>query len=217
MRNRKILILDYGIGNVRSMRNAVAAAGGDPVLSRRREDLKNCDGLILPGVGAFAKGMRNLAQYDLVVPIKAFVISGRPVLGVCLGMQMMMSRSFEFGVSEGLGLFPGDVQLIPVETNEKVRLPHIGWADVQEPSVGRWAGTILENTQPGIQSFYFLHSFAAVPSQQRDSLALARVGACEFTAAIQRDNISGTQFHPEKSGPPGLALLSRFIELCQTA
>jgi glutamine amidotransferase len=217
MRSRRILILDYGIGNVRSMRNAIESAGGEPVLSRKREDFRNCDGLVLPGVGAFAKGMLNLAQFDLIGPIKAFAISGRPVLGVCLGMQMMMSRSFEFGVSEGLGFFPGDVELMSVEKTNKARLPHIGWAEVREPSVGRWSGTILDFGQNGARSFYFLHSFAAVPSEQRDALALAGNGSCEFVAAIQKGNVSGTQFHPEKSGPIGLALLSRFIELCRTA
>jgi glutamine amidotransferase len=217
MKNPRILILDYGIGNVRSMHNAVTAAGGDVILSRKLEDFRNSDGLILPGVGAFAHGMANLAEYDLVEPLRLYAASGRPVLGVCLGMQMMMSRSFEFGETEGLGLFEGDVRMIPIERTEEVRLPHIGWAELEEPRPGRWQGTVLDSDYYGQQSYYFVHSFAVRPSNAADALAVASIGPTDFVAAIQRDNVAGTQFHPEKSGPARLAQLSKFVKLCQTS
>jgi glutamine amidotransferase len=131
-------------------------------------------------------------------------------------MQMMMSRSFEFGETTGLDMFHGDVQMLAANAARAIRLPHIGWTMLREPEPGRWRDSVLDNGHDRPPSFYFVHSFAVVPLRPSEVLATASNGAGDFIAAIQRDNICGTQFHPEKSGPAGLALLSKFLKLCET-
>lgn len=206
-------IIDYGAGNLFSIAHAVEHCGSDAHFSDHAEDIVTADRLILPGVGAFANGMAALDAAGLVQPIRDFAETGRPLLGICLGMQMMMEESEEFGTHAGIGLFPGKVTAIPAtDTNGAAqKVPHIGWAGLKEPVANRWKGTLLE-THPASETVYFVHSFAADPDQKTDILAQCDFGGHAVTAAISRDAITGCQFHPERSGETGLAILRRFLE-----
>jgi glutamine amidotransferase len=205
---KTICILDYGLGNIRSVNNALKAIGADAILTRDPEQIASSDGMIIPGVGAFPSGMDLLHQHGLVGEIQKYVTSGRPVLGICLGMQLLFDKGTEFGLTDGLALIPGIVDLIPMKSEEG-RLPHIAWTQIERnPAVAdvMFAGLTDEQCR-----FYFVHSYTAkdVPSQFVTG-AVSYHGH-EIIASVQRDNVWGTQFHPEKSGPCGLHVLDNFI------
>lgn len=205
-----IVIVDYGLGNIRSIANAVGYVGGRATVSQDAARIAAADGLILPGVGAFPKGMENLGWRGLAGPVRDVAARGRPLLGICLGMQMLLGRGFEHRETQGLGLIPGEVVRLPVD--EGSRLPHIGWTGLIEPASGRWDGTLLKGAEG--RNFYFVHSYAAMPADDAHILARAGYGGREFAACVESGNIMGTQFHPEKSGEAGLALLKRFLDRC---
>jgi len=208
----KIVIIDYGIGNVRSMLNAFYHLGYQPLLTRDKESILNAAAVILPGVGAFKHGMDNLKEFDLEDTIRTYANSGKPFLGVCLGMQMLFEESEEFGISKGLGLIEGRVAKLPIITNSELKLPHIGWSDIQNTTNHNWSDTILCNLSPNT-SCYFVHSFTASPFHTENVLATSHYGGVDFCCAARRDNIYGLQFHPEKSGKAGLQMLRNFISL----
>jgi glutamine amidotransferase len=208
---KKIVVLDYGLGNVRSVANALRAIGAVPDVTRDPEPLARADGLVIPGVGAFPRAMQNIAQTGAVEQIMDFVASGRPVLGICVGMQMLFEVGLEFGRTPGLGLISGLVEKIPVLPAEG-RLPHIAWSNVSATSQGRavlFAGLTDEEMR-----FYFVHSYAAVGVPKEALLATANYQGHLITAAVQQGKVFGTQFHPEKSGPSGLRLLGNFVDQC---
>jgi len=211
----KVTIVDYGSGNVLSVGRALAHCGADVALSNDPDLIRHADRLVLPGVGAFANCMGKLKSRGLPEPIQEFVRSGRPFLGICVGMQILFDESEEFGKHEGLGLLPGKVVKIPSSgVDGKVHsIPFIGWSSLSLPA-GRnsWKDTILENIQPR-DSAYFLHSFTAQPSGEKYRLADTSYDGCDISAAVQHENIIGTQFHLEKSGPVGLKIVSRFLQL----
>lgn len=207
-----IVIVDYGLGNIRSIANAIAYVGGRAIVSGDPARIAAAEGLILPGVGAFPKGMENLGWRELTGPVCDFAASGRPLLGICLGMQMLMERGFEHRETAGLGLIPGEVLRLPTDGGS--RLPHIGWTGLIEPQPGRWAGTLLDRAHD--RNFYFVHSYAALPADDAHVLARASHGGREFAACVESGAIMGTQFHPEKSGDAGLALLRRFLTRCSS-
>ncbi|KYG82843.1 imidazole glycerol phosphate synthase subunit HisH [Roseivirga echinicomitans] len=207
----KVAVLDYGIGNVRSITNALNSIGAEPILTSDSELILSADALILPGVGAFAKGMQNLKDRNLVGLIHQFVNSGKPFLGICLGMQMLLDESEEFGLNEGLGLIKGKVVKLPLKLGNEEKLPHVSWNEILPPSHGRWNNTLLESTAPS-SDVYFIHSYVALPADQSDVLSHTFYGDGYFCSAVQKDNITGFQFHPEKSGVLGLKMLSEFIE-----
>jgi glutamine amidotransferase len=206
-------IVDYGSGNVLSVQRALEHCGADVTLANRAEALAAADRLVLPGVGAFAECMRALQARHLVEPIRAFAASGRPFLGICVGMQILFDEGEEFGRHAGIGLVPGKVVIVPrTGTDGKPhRIPHIGWAPLTLPG-GRngWNGTILADIAPG-NCTYFVHSYTGAPTEPLHRLADVDYNGRTISAAIVRDNISGTQFHPEKSGPVGLKIVSRFL------
>jgi glutamine amidotransferase len=208
----EIVVIDYGIGNVKSMINALEKVGAKATLTNDKETILNADAVILPGVGAFKHGMENLIERDLIDCINSFVVTGKPFLGVCLGMQMLMEESEEFGYTKGLGLIPGKVKKIALPENSKDKLPHVSWSQLIEPTAGRWDKTILSefNNKTDV---YFVHSFAAVPDNLNDVLANCEYGEVDFCAAVHKNNVYGTQFHPEKSGILGLKILENFIKL----
>lgn len=210
--NSNIVIIDYGIGNVKSIANAFENIGVNTLLSSNKEEILSADALVLPGVGAFSTGMKNLEEKKLIDTIYNFVGSGKPFLGICLGMQMLLEESEEFGYSKGLGLIEGKVVQFPLTQNCNEKLPHVGWNEIIEPSEKRWKTTILENT-PNKTDVYFVHSFVAVPKNQDNILALSGYGGVPFCAAVQKKNVFGTQFHPEKSGKIGLEILEMFTSL----
>ena len=200
-----IAIIDYGVGNLFSLRSSLNKIGADTVVTADPAVIARADKLILPGVGAFADAARKLRNSGLDAIIKAEAAAGKPILGICLGMQMLFEKSFEYGEHEGLGLLKGSV--IPMEGTipAGLKIPHIGWNALRF----RKESPLLRCVQEG-DCVYFVHSFYA--SGCEDSLiATAEYGA-DLTAAVARDNVMGCQFHPEKSGDVGLNILRAFCE-----
>lgn len=206
-----VVIVDYGVGNLRSVARAVTRCGATPILATTPEQVARASILILPGVGAFGSCVAALKAHGLAEPTLQIIAAGRPVLGICVGMQMLMDESEEFGMHAGLGLIQGGVKAIPMTGSDGTmhKIPHIGWNGLQ-PAANGWTGTIFEDVEPG-EACYFVHSFAAQPSKDENNLAHCDYNGREICAAVRKDNLTGVQFHPEKSGPVGLKILSRFI------
>ncbi len=207
-----VTIIDYGIGNLLSVARAFEHCGANIVLTDDPAKITGADYLVLPGVGAFADGMSGLTERGLVEPIKSFAAKERPFLGICLGMQLMLDESEEFGANEGLGLIPGNVVAIPAMGSDGVphKIPHIGWNEICFPAGISWEGSILNNT-PEKSSFYFVHSFTAIPALHDHRLADCYYNGQLIAAAIRKDNLYGCQFHPEKSGKGGLQIIRYFV------
>jgi glutamine amidotransferase len=202
----RIAILDYGMGNLRSVEKALEHVGAGATITGEADAIRAADGLILPGVGAFPRAMERVRERGLDELIEERRREGVPVLGICLGLQLLFDSSTELGGAAGLGLLPGDVDGLEADG---LKVPHIGWSPV------RWErdSSLVE----GIDSetpFYFVHSFAPRPASG-DLLGSAAYGA-RFACAAQRDNVFGVQFHPEKSSAAGLRLLSNFAGICAT-
>lgn len=211
----KVTIINYGMGNLRSVAQAFAHIGADPILVSGAEEIEAAECLVLPGVGAFGKAMYELRTRELVEPIRAYARSGRPILGICLGMQMLLDESDEFGRHEGLGIIPGQVRRISDTGADGTphRIPHIGWAPLQPAEGGgNWETSILRNTAPG-DSVYFVHSYFARPTAPEDRIAVADYDGLPLAATIGKANIWGCQFHPEKSGDVGLRILKSFLDV----
>lgn len=208
----KITIIDYGVGNLLSVQRAFEHCGAVIVLAHSPQDIAAAERLVLPGVGAFADGMAELRKKNLVGAVRDFARSGRPLLGICLGMQMLASVSEEFGEHEGLDIIPGRVRVIPRETvdGRPLKSPHIGWSDLHTPAGGTWDNSILSDT-PALTSVYLVHSYAVDPDNPADVLAQCEYGGQRVTSAIRYGNVFGCQFHPEKSGPAGLRMLANFV------
>lgn len=209
--SRKITVVDYGIGNIFSVLRALEHAGASPELSSDPDEIRSADRVVLPGVGAFANGMDGLRSRDLVEPLREFARSGKPLLGICLGMQMLVDESEEFGTHEGLRLIPGKVVEIAAKDAEgkRLKIPHIGWSPLTAPN-GDWSCSPLRGVEEG-SSAYFVHSFTVVPTNEAARLADTAYGDCRISAAIRKDNVSGCQFHPEKSGEVGLRIIRNFV------
>jgi glutamine amidotransferase len=208
---KKILVLGYGLGNVRSVGNALRAIGANADVSHDEQTIMQADGLVVPGVGAFPQGMANLVRSGLVEVIRKYIDSGRPVLGICLGMQLLFDKGTEFIPTDGLGLIPGSVDIIPVAPGEG-RLPHIAWSAICPTEQGRQ--TMFAGLSDNEMRFYFVHSYAATGVKPDNLSATVSYLGNKIVAAMQSGNVWGTQFHPEKSGPSGLHLLKNFISNC---
>lgn len=210
----KITLVDYGIGNILSVQRAFEYCGAQVMTTNDPQTIKSADYLILPGVGAFADGMQGLFERGLIEAILEFASKERPFLGICLGMQMMLGESEEFGLHEGLGLIPGRVVRIPDQDAHgiKQKIPHIGWNALTLPiEKENWKGTILEGIEMG-ETVYFVHSFTAVPIESANRLADTYYNGQLISAAIQSGYLYGCQFHPEKSGVTGLKIINNFIK-----
>ncbi|CCQ75506.1 imidazole glycerol phosphate synthase subunit HisH [Magnetospira sp. QH-2] len=207
-----VTVVDYDCGNLLSVAQAFEHCGASVNIARDAEDIARAERLVLPGVGAFATAMNRLGDRDLVAPLRAYAATGRPFLGICLGMQLLFESSLEFGHHDGLALIPGQVVPIPHEKEDGSRrkIPHIGWAALQKPSPDRWQGSVLAGLTEGT-ALYFVHSFVGYPKIDEHRLADVEYEGARLSAAVRRDNVVGTQFHPEKSGPEGLSLLRRFL------
>jgi glutamine amidotransferase len=205
---KKVVVLDYGLGNVRSVSNALRAIGTEAEVTCDELAIAQADGLIIPGVGAFPHGMGNLTKSGLIEVIHKYIDSGRPVLGICLGMQLLFEKGTEYQKTQGLSLISGSVEIIPVKPEEG-RLPHIAWSTIKPTEM--WRQTMFAGMPDKEMRFYFVHSYAATGVQAQDISATVDYMGCEIVAAVQRKNVWGTQFHPEKSGPPGLRVLQNFI------
>jgi len=204
-----VTIVDYGMGNLASVQKALAKLGYASRLVSTSAEVQDAERLILPGVGAFGAAITNLLQADLVEPLRAYCASGRPFLGICLGMQLLMSSSEELGHWDGLGVIPGRVVRFfeNSQAPAEIKIPHMGWntLDMCKP------GGILTDT-PGGVSVYFVHSYYVVPEDSSVVAAECTHGET-FCASIASGNVYATQFHPEKSGAVGLSMLKRFCEL----
>ena len=208
----QVTVIDYGIGNLYSVRRALERCGGDVTLTADAAQIEAASRLVLPGVGAFADGMLGLRERGLVEPIQRYAMSGRPLLGICLGMQMLASVSGEFGRHEGLDLIPGRVVAVPhVTTDGQVqKIPHIGWNGLVTPPGGDWSESLLKGTPEGT-SVYLVHSYSVIPEDPKHSLADCLYGGHRIAAEIRNGRVEGCQFHPEKSGEAGLAILAQFL------
>ena len=199
-----ITIIDYGAGNLFSVQNALNFLGVENNISSKVEDIISADKLILPGVGAFPDAMKMLDEAGLTEVIKEQA-KKKPLMGICLGMQMLFDKSYEFGETEGLGLIPGTVELMP-PANDLV-IPHIGWNSLEKNEPCK----LLESVNDG-DYVYFVHSYAAV-TDSKNVAAYCDYGM-KVPALVMSGNVYGCQFHPEKSGRPGLKILSNFYEWC---
>ena len=210
----KVTVIDYGLSNLLSVRHAFAHFGAETLLTSDPADVLAAEKLVLPGVGAFKDGMDGLARLGLIEPIRQKAAAGTPLLGICLGMQMLFDESEEFGLHKGLGLIPGRVVKIPATAvdGHPQKVPHISW-DPLYPGGGRtdFSGTALAALKPG-EECYFIHSYEAKPVCDEDRLADTVYGGREICAAASHGSVLGCQFHPEKSGVVGLKIIEEFLK-----
>lgn len=199
-----IAILDLGISNIGSLNQAFHQVGLHGTLTSRAADLRAAKAIILPGVGAYRDAMACLRDHGLVEDICAAAAAGKPLLGICLGMQLLATRSCEHGSHDGLGVIPGQIELLP--ESDRVRVPNIGWCDVTPTQSG-----VLFPPGTESRSFYFVHSYHFVPTDGAAIAAAITTGSEKFAAAVEVRNVFGVQFHPEKSQDAGLDLLSRYV------
>ena len=201
-----IAIIDYGVGNLFSLASSLRAIGQDCVITADAAQLKAADRIILPGVGAFEDAARKLRATGLVETIRSETANGKPLLGICLGMQMLFDKSFEYGEHEGLGLIPGVVAPLAPQLPEGLKVPHIGWnrLDLVKPG-----DPVFRYTKPA-DYVYYVHSFYATQCEE-NTLAVSEYGI-PVTGCVRRGSVLGMQFHPEKSGDAGLRLLRAFCE-----
>ncbi len=200
----KIAILDYGMGNLRSVEKAFQKVGANAVITADETEIASADGLVLPGVGAFPRAMERIRELGLDRMLHDAVGAEKPVLGICLGLQLLFQSSIEQGGSEGLGLLEGDVVQVPAGGR---KVPHIGWAEVtwEKPD------ELTNGLRPG-EPFYFVHSFVVRPTES-ELLGTASYGS-RFACVAGKEKIWGVQFHPEKSSSAGLRMLTNFREIC---
>lgn len=198
-----IAILDFDMGNLRSIQKGFEQVGHEAVITRDRAKIQSAHKLILPGVGAFRDGMNNLDRYDLITPIYKAVEAGKPIMGICLGMQLLFSESEEFGMTRGLSIVPGKVKRFTVN----LKVPHMGWnsLDLKKQT------PLFRDSVQG-EYFYFVHSYYVEPEDPKCIAATTEYGI-HFTSAISQDALFATQFHPEKSQSSGLKILKVFAEL----
>jgi glutamine amidotransferase len=212
--NKEIVVLDYGSGNLFSISQALEKCGAKVLIADDHSRVMKATHLVIPGVGAFGQCMAKIISKGLSHSVKEAIKGGTWILGICAGMQILFDKGEEFGFHEGLGIIPGNVVAIPpVDLDGTSRkIPYIGWSPLQPPLERDWRGSILESIGAG-NSCYFVHSFMAMPDEGSHRLADTYYGQTRICAAIQSENVFGTQFHPEKSGLTGLAILTRFLEL----
>jgi glutamine amidotransferase len=200
-----IAIVDYGMGNRRSVEKAFAHVGARPQITRDHAAIRTADGVVVPGVGAFPRAMRNLRELGLDEVVRERAGAGVPVLGICLGMQLLFDRSVELEPAEGLGLLRGEVRALDAGGQ---RIPHIGWNVVRFERASRLTAAL-----PREAAFYHVHSYVSHPADPEDVLGTAAYGE-RFASAVARENVYGVQFHPEKSSLLGLRLLASFSAAC---
>lgn len=202
-----IAIVDYNLGNLFSVQQAFESLGIVPSITNKCDEIRAADGVVLPGVGSFGAAMQQLRSLGLDSALNEIVSKGTPLFGICLGMQLLFEQSEEFGNEKGLGVLPGRV--LKFAGAAQMRVPQIGWNQIR-PAGQSWSNTILEMIHPG-SWMYFVHSFYVLPVLSADILSLTTYEGLEYCSAVRRGNIVATQFHPEKSGAPGLSLYASWI------
>jgi len=206
----RVLIVDYGVGHLYSVENACRQVGLRAEISGIPHDLADADGAVLPGIGAFGDAVATLRRLDFIEPLRDLVASGKPVMGVCLGMQLLMTESYEFGPHKGLGVIEGTVEHLgrPMDHERALKVPHVGWTRVDR--AGRsWAGTALSGIPDG-SYMYFVHSYRVLPADPGVVLSEATYGDVTFCSSVQTGAVFGCQFHPERSTRLGLQVYRNF-------
>ncbi len=212
MNQPNVVIVDYGMGNLFSIKNAFRVSGLETVITSSGQDILAADGVVLPGVGAFGKAMTTLRELGLVEVLQKVAQRDKPLLGICLGMQLLMSESSEFGQHEGLGIFSGTVTRLDDGQARSFKVPHIGWNSIYPVSVQNdWNGSSLEGLNQG-DFMYFVHSYCVKPADPRIILSQTRYEGVEFCSSLERKNIFACQFHPEKSADKGLHIYQNWIK-----
>lgn len=205
-----IVVIDYGRGNLFSLGQAVRQLGAEPVISDDPDALARAERIIFPGVGAFGDAMAGLRQRELIEPLREAARAGTPILGICVGCQLLLTRGEEFGLHDGVDLISGTVSRLPdplADDPDGVRIPNVGWRPLDVRKDAPMVGALRPDDW-----MYFVHSYAPMVDDENDIAATIRVNGADIPVAIARDNIIGVQFHPEKSGPAGLRLLAQFLE-----
>ena len=211
----EVVVIDYGLGNLHSVQRGFEQCGASVIITSDPARILAAPRVVLPGVGAFGNAVQELERLGLVEVLRSFAASGKPLLGICLGMQLLLDESEEFGIHRGLSIIPGRVVSLPGTTVEGVpqKIPHIGWsALLPAHAEADWQDSALTGMQPG-DALYFVHSFMAVPRDAADRLVDCIFGGHRVAAVIRRGQVIGCQFHPEKSGKVGLAILRAFCAL----
>ncbi len=209
----KVTIIDYGLGNLYSVGRAFEVCGADVRFVSNPVEVASAQLLVLPGVGAFKEGMYRLEKLGLVQALRNYAGTGKPLLGICLGMQLLATTSEEFGTTLGLDIIKGNVLKLPnVDIwHNKICVPNIGWKKIEEPKKNAWENTLFGQINKDL-SVYHIHSFSFKPSDETDVLAYSTFGGHKLVSAVKRNHVVGLQFHPEKSGPLGLKIISKFID-----
>jgi len=203
-----IAIIDYGVGNLFSLKSSLGMIGAQAVVTGDADVIRTSQRIILPGVGAFGDARRKLADTGLDRVVSEEAANGKPLMGICLGMQMLFERSFEYGEHEGLGLIPGQIVPLAGKIPGSLKVPHIGWNALELKKAGH---PLMKRTKDG-DCVYFVHSFYAADCEE-SVIATSEYGI-DVTAAVAKGNVMGCQFHPEKSGRVGLDILRSFCEIC---
>jgi len=212
----RVAIVDYALGNLYSVQAACARVGMEAIITSDHATIDNADAVFLPGVGAFGNAMENLHRLDLVEPLKAVAAEGKTLIGICLGMQLFMSESYEFGHHKGLDLVAGET--VPFENprgpNGRLKVPQVGWNTIHplEDSTAAWQESPLELVVPG-SFMYFVHSFYVQPSAPKIWLSKSKYGDVTYCSGLQRDNLIGFQYHPERSGLAGAKIYRKLAEM----
>lgn len=210
----EIVVIDYGLSNLTSVRRAFESFGIETKITSNKHDIEKAAGLVLPGVGAFKDGMEGLKSLDLITALDDAVKTGKPLLGICLGMQMLFDESDEFGTHKGLGYIAGRVERIPdidIEGN-KIKVPHINWNGLYPNDGDDFMNYLLTGIVPK-EECYFIHSYEAKPKDTEDYVSYVMYGGRKVCAVASHGNVYGTQFHPEKSGKVGLRIIKNYIDI----
>jgi glutamine amidotransferase len=212
-----VAIVDYGLGNLFSVKQACEQAGMRALVTSRHEDLRSAPAVVLPGVGAFGDAMRTLEGLGLIEVLREVASEGKILLGICLGMQLLMQESHEFGRYDGLGIIDGDVVPLPnlLEKGRCVKVPQVGWNRIHATSAGAnhvWKDTVLGGLSDG-EYMYFVHSFYCRPERSDVVLATTSYGQTEFCSAVRKGNVFGCQFHPERSGFQGVKVYRNLADM----
>ena len=209
---KKITIIDYGCGNILNLSRAIKYLGYETEITNEKRKIIKSSNVILPGVGAFGNAMQQIQKYNLNHSILEYAESKKPLLGICLGMQILMTKSYEFGSHKGLGLIEGDVIKISNKKNKEIKIPHMGWNEIYPKDKKEWKSKILQNILIE-KSFYFVHSYICLTKDPTSTIAVCNYSDILIPAVISVDNIFGCQFHPEKSADNGLVILKNFCEI----
>jgi len=210
---KTITIIDYGCGNILNLVRAINFLGYKVEVTNDKKKILNSSHVILPGVGAFGNAMQQLKKYDLQNTIFEYTKLNKPLFGICLGMQILLTKSYEFGKHEGLGLIKGEVLKISNKTDKKIKIPHVGWNEIYpNNNEKKWENKILKNLTAGT-NFYFVHSYVCFTKNPNSTVAVCNYSNISIPAVVAENNVFGCQFHPEKSGEDGINIIKNFCEI----